>query len=80
MGAGEDRDFGWCNVIIKFLLFLTNIIIWVSTSHVFTSRIPPLHVQPVITQILGMALLALGIYLQVDNSVSNLEQVRGHSI
>lgn len=30
MGAdGEGGGFGWCNVFIKFLLFLTNVVIWV---------------------------------------------------
>ena len=30
MAAEQEEGFGWCNLIIKFLLFLTNIIVWVS--------------------------------------------------
>ena len=32
MGNGEEGGFGWCNVFIKFLLFLTNVVIWVSPA------------------------------------------------
>lgn len=30
MAYGDQNDFGWCNIIVKFLLFLCNFIIWVS--------------------------------------------------
>jgi len=30
MAYGDENDLGWCNIIVKFLLFLTNLIIWVS--------------------------------------------------
>lgn len=53
MGAEENgRSFGWCNLIIKYLLFLTNVLIW----------------------LVGMAILALGIYIQVDQSLATIEQ------
>lgn len=30
MAAEKEEGFGWYNLIIKFLLFITNIIVWVS--------------------------------------------------
>ncbi len=29
MAYGEESDFGWGNIIIKFLLFLCNAAVWV---------------------------------------------------
>lgn len=28
MAYGDPDDFGWCNLVVKFLLFLTNVIVW----------------------------------------------------
>ena len=40
MGSGErEKDFGWCNIIIKFLLFMCNIVVWVSV-HLWKRLIP----------------------------------------
>ena len=32
MAYGDPNDFGWCNLVVKFLLFVTNIIVWVGLS------------------------------------------------
>ena len=29
MAYGDSNDFGWCNLVVKFLLFITNVIVWV---------------------------------------------------
>ena len=31
MAYGDDNDFGWCNLLIKFALFVMNMILLVST-------------------------------------------------
>jgi hypothetical protein len=28
MAYGDPNDFGWCNIAVKFLLFVTNFIVW----------------------------------------------------
>ena len=33
MAYGDPNDFGWCNLVVKFLLFVTNVIVWVSSSY-----------------------------------------------
>ena len=32
MAYGEENDFGWSNIVVKFLLFGTNMVVWVSES------------------------------------------------
>lgn len=32
MAYGDPNDFGWWNLVVKFLLFVTNIIVWVSRN------------------------------------------------
>ena len=29
MAYGDPNDFGWCNLVVKFLLFVTNVVVWV---------------------------------------------------
>ncbi|CAI8006342.1 Tetraspanin-15 [Geodia barretti] len=28
MAYGDPNDFGWCNLVVKFLLFVTNVVVW----------------------------------------------------
>ena len=37
MAYGDPSDFGWCNLVVKFLLFVTNVIVWVSYA-AYSSR------------------------------------------
>lgn len=30
MAYGDENDFGWCNLFIKFALFVMNFLLWVS--------------------------------------------------
>lgn len=50
MGLLENKDLHWCNLFIKYLLFLINTVIW----------------------LLGVGLLAIGIYVQVESTFDML--------
>ena len=68
-----------CNIIIKFTLFLTNFIIWV--SHFCQVAIIKIMTYVLnnhtALQLLGAGLLALGIYIRIDESTAsvNFQQV-----
>ena len=68
-----------CNIIIKFTLFLTNFIIWV--SHFCQLAIIKIMTYVLnnhtALQLLGAGLLALGIYIRIDESTAsvNFQQV-----
>ena len=71
-----------CNIIMKFTLFLTNFIIWVSQSLLPNNNYRVMvYILTMILrcmQLLGAGLLALGIYIQIDESTTsvNFQQVR----
>ena len=38
MAYGDENDFGWCNLFIKFALFVMNFLVWVNHYMFSTGR------------------------------------------
>ena len=70
MAYGDPNDFGWCNLVVKFLLFVTNVIVWVSSAWLVAAvaDLGPL-------QLLGVALLGAGVYVLTapETNLDNVE-------
>ena len=60
MAYGDPNDFGWCNLVVKFLLFVTNVIVWVSVCREHVTGSSVVFCCPL--QLCGIALLGAGIY------------------
>ena len=82
MAYGDPNDFGWCNIAVKFLLFVTNFIVWVSFDvHSIYSVADRVFCRWALiagvswVQLLGVALLGAGVYVLTapETNLDNLD-------